>query len=199
MVSRLSNSIADFYVSKNIITTDEKDVYKYGLELIFNDIVTFSLIIIISALLFNVRYSIEFLITFCFTRIYCGGYHAPKAYLCRLIMIITFLLVCTGGFILQGINSVWLLVMLGVSFLALFPLIPVKHPNKELTNEDIRKGKFMGTIVYFIFALSSLVVYEYVNCQDGILICLSLCAMTALAIIGTFCNKRGCNYEKNHE
>ena len=45
MIAFLSQSIADLYIKRNIIKPDEKEVYKCGLELILNDIVTFSLII----------------------------------------------------------------------------------------------------------------------------------------------------------
>lgn len=92
LISNLSNCIADFYISKNIININEKEAYKFGVELILNDIFTFSLIIIISAIIWSIRCGIEFLLVFCCARIYCGGYHAPKAWLCRLTMITTFII-----------------------------------------------------------------------------------------------------------
>ena len=40
LIDRLSDCIADFYVNKNIISLEEKSVYKFGISMIFNDIVT---------------------------------------------------------------------------------------------------------------------------------------------------------------
>ncbi len=65
MIAFLSQSIADLYIKRNIIKPDEKEVYKCGLELILNDIVTFSLIIAISAILWKMQYAFEYLIVFC--------------------------------------------------------------------------------------------------------------------------------------
>ena len=89
----LSECIADFYIKRNIISECEKNVYKYGVQLILNDVFTFTIIIIFSILFWNVKYGAEFLLTLCVTRVFCGGFHAKKAYICKLSMIITFVCV----------------------------------------------------------------------------------------------------------
>ena len=83
--------IADFFISKSIINKSEREVIEYGLFLIINDVISFSSIIIISWLLDTPRFAFEFLMVFCLTRIFCGGYHAKKAYICKLSMILTFI------------------------------------------------------------------------------------------------------------
>lgn len=80
----LSERIADLYIKRNIILQKEKDVYKKGIELILNDIITFSFILLISSVIWRFSYGAEFLITFCITRVFCGGYHAKKAYICKI-------------------------------------------------------------------------------------------------------------------
>lgn len=42
----LSEVIADFYIEKNIISSDMKSVYVYGISLIINDIIDFAVILI---------------------------------------------------------------------------------------------------------------------------------------------------------
>ncbi len=185
MVNKLSDIITDFYIKKKIIEYDEKDVYKYGIELIINDIITFSLIIIISAMFFNIRYAIEFLTVFCSTRVYCGGYHAPKTYLCRLTMFATFISVTTLSMILK--NTIQVITAYTISvilLLIILPIIPIKHPNKELNEKTIKKGKRNGVILYIIFIICSAIIFKYINNRDGLIICLSLCAVSVLAIKG---------------
>lgn len=196
LIDYLSNTIADFYISRKIICRDEKEVYKSGIELILNDIVTFGLILFISVLMFNVRYAVEFLVVFCFTRIYCGGYHAPKAYLCRITMVIAFLFVAIGSSILKNLTDVFLCLLLLISFILMLPLIPVKHPNKKLTEQLIKKSFRYGVMLYIVFIVCSIIVFQYINKQDGIIIALSLCTVTVLAIIGFFNNERRCAHEK---
>lgn len=193
-MKNLSGRIADFYVSNNIIKSEEKEAYSYGIYLILNDIITFSIIIFISLILWNIRYSVEFLFVFCFTRAYCGGYHADKAYICRLTMIITFLMVIVMSSFLVNISE-WLLCMILICSCCLsIPFVPVKHPNKELTPELIKKGRVKGTISYVIFSLSSVFVYKFFDVRDGVIIALTLGAVSALVIIGVITNeRRKCN------
>lgn len=78
----------------------------------------------------------------------------------------------------------------------LLPLIPVKHPNKELTLELIKLNRKKGVITYTFFALCSVFVAEYLSVRDGFVISLSLSAVTVLAIVGTIINERRKKYEK---
>ncbi|MBR3933214.1 MAG: accessory gene regulator B family protein [Clostridia bacterium] len=193
-MEHISECIANFYASKNIIKCNEKEAYQYGIYLILNDIVTFSIIILISIFLWKFRYSIEFLSVFCFTRAYCGGYHASKAYVCRLTMIITFLMVIILSSLLENISERSLCIILICSFSLSIPFIPVKHPNKELTPELVRKGRVKGTLVFALFSLSAVLIFKYFEARDGVIIALTLSAVSALVIIGVITNeRRACN------
>ena len=75
----LSEKITDFYLQKNIIKSDMKNIYEYGVSLIINDIVMFAMILLLSLIIGNVLYGIIFLFTFCTARVYCGGFHAKKS------------------------------------------------------------------------------------------------------------------------
>ena len=192
----LSQSIADFYVKRNIIEADKKELYKCGVSLILNDILTFSIVIILSALLGNIRFSFEFLITFCFTRVFCGGFHARKTYICRFTMLLTFSLTVLISFALRNTKPEVLCIILAAAFVILLPLIPVKHPNKELGEEDIKKNRKKGIISFVLFSLTSVFVHQLFSKQGGIIIALSLAAVTVLAIIGTITNGRSENNEE---
>lgn len=70
----LSDCIASFYVRKSIIPKDHKDIYSYGIELILNEALTFALVLLVSVIMHRFWDGILFLITFCCTRIYTGGF-----------------------------------------------------------------------------------------------------------------------------
>lgn len=78
----LSEVIADFYIEKNIISSDMKSVYVYGISLIINDIIDFAVILIPAIIARRFIYGVAFLLTFCITRIHCGGFHAKKSWIC---------------------------------------------------------------------------------------------------------------------
>lgn len=192
----LANCIADFYVKRNIIEESDKDVYQAGVELILNEVLSFILVVALSWFVWEIRYSFEFLIVFCITRVFCGGFHAKKTYICRLTMLGTFVSVITAANILEQnpTKILWLINL--ISFLILLPLIPVKHPNKELTQELIKANRKKGVITYILFGLCSVLVAEYLSVKDGFVMALSLSAVTVLAIVGTISNERRKKYEK---
>lgn len=195
-MKHLSSSITDFYIKRNIIKADEKEVYQYGVELILNEVITFGIILIYSTIAWKLRYAVEFLCVFCLTRVYCGGYHASKSYMCRLTMLGIFLSIHILSKILNDINPIWLFLILIICFAIIVLLVPVKHPNKTLTEKQIDKNRKIGIIIFLLFGIASFAVRGILGVQDGIIICLSLCAVTALAIIGTFTQQRRCHNEE---
>lgn len=186
----LSECIADFYVKRNIISECEKNVYKYGVELILNDVFTFTFIIIFSILFWNVKYGVEFLLTLCVTRVFCGGFHAKKAYICKLSMIITFVCVMLASVALKNINLISLVLILSISLIIALPFIPVKHPNKNMTKGQKNKNRTLGVVAYIVFSVLACLMWKYVNPKEGLIIALSLCAVTVLVIIGVLLNSR---------
>ncbi len=189
-MKRLSNSIADLYVKRKIIDPEDKEVYKSGVELILNDLVSFSIIIMFSCFVGHVRFSFEFLLTFCLTRIFCGGFHAKKAYVCKITMLTTFLLVMFGSYLMKNVHIYVVLSILLASFVIVFKLSPVKHPNKQLTEVKIIENHRKSVITFVLLAAVSMLVFTLANKQDGVIIALSLSAVAVLAIVGTLINGR---------
>lgn len=56
----LSEVIADFYIEKNIISSDMKSVYVYGISLIINDIIDFAVILIPAIIARRFIYGVAF-------------------------------------------------------------------------------------------------------------------------------------------
>lgn len=51
LLNYLSEFIADFYIKRGIIKSERKELYKAGIELVLNEILTFSLVLILAGLL----------------------------------------------------------------------------------------------------------------------------------------------------
>ena len=58
MIHSVALVIADFFVSKDVITEEEKEVCAYGMELIISGIINVSLVIIIGLITCNIWYAI---------------------------------------------------------------------------------------------------------------------------------------------
>jgi len=133
----LSEVIADFYIEKNIISSDMKSVYVYGISLIINDIIDFAVILIPAIIARRFIYGVAFLLTFCITRIHCGGFHAKKSWICAGVMLLTFILVCLCTELTASIYGVILnMIINSISILIILPIIPIENPNKKLENRN---------------------------------------------------------------
>ena len=141
----LSEVIADFYIEKNIISSDMKSVYVYGISLIINDIIDFAVILIPAIIARRFIYGVAFLLTFCITRIHCGGFHAKKSWICAGVMLLTFILVCLCTELTASIYGVILnMIINSISILIILPIIPIENPNKKLDAKVKQKNKKIG-------------------------------------------------------
>lgn len=193
----LSEAIADFYIRKNIISSDMKSVYVYGISLIINDIIDFAMILIPAIIAGRFIYGVVFLLTFCITRIHCGGFHAKKSWICAGIMLLTFIIICLCVEITTSIYGVILNVIINsISILIMLPIIPVENPNKKLDADVKQKNKKIGIIVTSSFAVLSIVLTVY-NIQEGAVISFTLLSVAVLAMVGKILNQGGEKNEKN--
>lgn len=193
----LSEAIADFYIRKNIISSDMKSVYVYGISLIINDIIDFAVILIPAIIAGRFIYGVVFLLTFCITRIHCGGFHAKKSWICAGIMLLTFIIICLCVEITTSIYGVILNVIINsISILIMLPIIPVENPNKKLDADVKQKNKKIGIIVTSSFAVLSIVLTVY-NIQEGAVISFALLSVAVLAMVGKILNQGGEKNEKN--
>ena len=183
----LSEVIADFYIEKNIISSDMKSVYVYGISLIINDIIDFAVILIPAIIARRFIYGVAFLLTFCITRIHCGGFHAKKSWICAGVMLLTFILVCLCTELTASIYGVILIIL---------PIIPIENPNKKLDAKVKQKNKKIGIIVTSLFAMLSIVLTVY-NIQEGAVISFTLLSVAVLAMVGKILNQGGERNEKN--
>ena len=193
----LSEVIADFYIEKNIISSDMKSVYEYGISLIINDIIDFAVILIPAIIAQRFIYGVAFLLTFCITRIRCGGFHAKKSWICAGVMLLTFILICLCIELTTSIYGVILNVIINsISILIMLPIIPIENPNKKLDADVKQKNKKIGIIVTSSFAVLSIVLTVY-NIQEGAVISFTLLSVAVLAMVGKILNQGGEKNEKN--
>lgn len=187
----LSEKITDFYLQKNIIKSDMKNIYEYGVSLIINDIVTFTMILLLSLVIGNVLYGIIFLFAFCTARVYCGGFHAKKAWVCKCTMILTYLSVYLSVKFTEAYYTIFLGVIIGIiSLFVLIPIIPIENPNKRLSKDTKEKNKKSGIIVTFLYCTAAVILTCF-GIQEGAVISFTMLSVAILAIVGKINNEKG--------
>lgn len=189
-MNTLSNLITDFYIKKAYVPEDKREIYSYGFKLIIADIINFSMVMLMGAILGIFLESIVFLITLCGVRQFSGGFHARTFWLCRLSMITTFLCVTAASYLISKsvyCNIGFIGIVNGISVISIAALAPVKHPNKPLTEQQKKQNKIKAIITSLILSVISITS----NRIEGVTISITLAAVVILMIIGIMVQKGG--------
>ena len=191
VMNNLSMILTNYFVSKKLIPYEKMEIYNYGFKLMLSDIINFSIIMLLGVLLNRVLDGLVYLVVLCSIRRFSGGFHAKTFWLCRLSMIITFLLILTlvdflSFITISPLTSVLINIVL-LLFIAVFS--PVKHPNKKLNSKQIKKNKYNAILVTILWTPLS-VFLIYLNITQGITIVTTILAVVILMALGMI-NKEG--------
>lgn len=189
-MKKTAECIANYYIKKQIIDSDMKTIYVHGISLIMNDILNFSMILIISALVDSLLNGIIFTSVFYFLRVRCGGFHAKKEWICRITMLVTYMSVFVFSQIIKILSAQWIILpVIILSALVLLPIIPVENPNKRLTDAIRKKNKVLALITIFLCSLTAIVL-TVIYIHGGVIITLTLLSVAVLAVMGKIVNKK---------
>lgn len=181
----ISNKITDYFYSKNYISEDKKDIYNYGFKLIISDLINFSLILVLGLVLNSFFDGIVFLISLCGIRRFSGGFHAKTFWLCRVSMIVTFLIVIIISNTLEIIKPplLYMIIFDIISLIIISIFSPVKHPNKKLTKKQSKDNKIKAILVSTFLTMVSILLIWF-NVSGGITVSVTIWADVLLMIIG---------------
>ena len=187
MFYKTSVYIADILEQQNKFTTEEKEIYRYGIQQGLNLALNILTTIIIGVLCGMVYPSILFLVCYMPLRSFCGGYHAKthlRCYIYSVIMITSILLVTKY----TAFNIFLYEVLVLISLIIILLLAPVEDENKKLDSVEKRVFRkkayiitFLEVLLYHIFLLTHLT-YCY------IILCVALFSLSILMIIGSIKN-----------
>lgn len=134
MIRSIALVIADFFVSKDVITEEEEEVCAYGMELIISGIISIALVLIIGLITGNIWYSVVYNMMMVVIRIYTGGYHADTHIRCNVCYCMTFLISIALLRVQMHIKTelvIWIIALAG--YLIIVLNAPLEHHNKKLT------------------------------------------------------------------
>lgn len=140
MVNQMANKINNILLDNEIITTEEREVYIYGLELIFAKLINISILFGLAVVLGTYIESLLFMVFLFPIRQYTGGYHAKTYFKCGLTSIgiyISLLVVraMTPGSIMAGMS----IVLMCIATVIIYRYAPIESPYNPLTEEEKRK------------------------------------------------------------
>lgn len=131
MTSKVSKSLTDYLLKKNIIVQEEYEIYQFGMEQLIAS--TFSLIsvLIIGIVLDVILESLIFIMAFKAIRECAGGYHASTRLRCYVLSMLTVITVLS---VIKYIplDTVVLIIMSVLASIIIILLSPVDTENKRI-------------------------------------------------------------------
>ena len=180
VIVALAERITGYLVSKNIITEEEYDVYKYGYEILTSSLLGVFIIIVSSIILDCMDIAVFFLCVFCGVRTFCGGFHADSYIKCNTIFVSIFVFINYIVKYLYSISNVkvLLIIMCFISTLVIDIFAPLENPNKLLSKENKRKNKRRSVISVVGLHIIGIIVYsefrKYTITIEMCLLCVAL-------------------------
>lgn len=180
IVEKLINKL-----DKEGFISDDRIIYKYGLMLMINEGITFSLVLLLSILIHRVLFGVLYIICFSYLREYIGGYHASTYGKCRCTyLFLYFMNILVLNFHYKYLYFIFFLICIPI----LLWIAPVDVPAKILSfseKEFYKKIALKRICIYFLLIIS----FTFFNIELSELLCTVFITVTILTIIQLFINK----------
>lgn len=163
----------NYLISQNIISPNKKDIYMYGFELLFADILNFSVIFTIGIILCGFSPTSIYCVVFIFLRSFCGGYHSNTHLRCHICTIGVFIIFIVLFKVLTNNNNFVIFIIDLIAYIPILVFSPIEHKNKPLS-EINRKHNRLVSIIAVPFLIFIAVFLQFLRLKEGLAISLTL-------------------------
>ena len=137
MIAKLAKSTAHFFVEKEIVSSEDEEVYVYGMELLFSTLFNIILAVIIGAVTSSMLETAIFLAAFISVRQCIGGYHAETHLGCMSIFGVVLIAFAIIVKLTPDAFAIPISIASAIiSFILVLLFAPVEHPNKPLSDKE---------------------------------------------------------------
>ena len=156
MLQRLSISLVQFFLTEDIITEEDLEVYRYSVEILLSSLVVYGSILLLALWGQVLAETIAYYSGFLLLRHSAGGYHARSHGRCILLTLSTYLLAMT---VLSAIpQNLWMgaaVLMAALSLGAIYGFGPVDHVNKPFTLQERKQYRRQSLLWVTLISLVS--------------------------------------------
>lgn len=185
----LSGKIAESLTNSGIITTEDKELYEYGLHHGLLMIINLLTTVVIGLLFKMVWQSFVFMIAYIPLRTYAGGYHAKTQFRCYLLSIVIMLAALFGIKQIPWTGSIGIgLTLCAIGIILYFS--PVEDKNKPLSSMEVKVYGKRARIILFIEIIIMLIMMILKQQQVAYCIAAEFVALSIMLIFGAMKNKK---------
>ncbi len=157
MVNKFSQFLVGQLTRNGIIEKGRAEEYVYGLEMLFEKVISYTILVILAVAIDMLVPSLVFLVFFLTLREWGGGFHA-STYGGGLIGTILIYLFCSKILVdFFMVERMTMYIALAVTSVCILALAPVNHPNLSLTEKEMGDCR-MGVRVALFAELAAILV-----------------------------------------
>lgn len=159
MIESVSISISKAWAESGVISGDEVDSYRYGLELLISTALNLLAIVCISVVLGHSMMFVPYLIAFIPMRLFAGGYHAGRHWMCILLNAFVYSVALFTMQLLSDFTSaVFCVAASAISLILVFIFAPVEARNKPLYEIERVKNRRISLVMAVALLVVSLAI-----------------------------------------
>lgn len=163
MIEKIAIRLSNAWGENGVVTTEDVECYRYGLELMISTIFNFILTVVVSVVLAKPYSFLPFTIVYVPMRLYAGGYHAKNHFRCILFSTILFGITVVEALILVEQQKYACMFIIIISFVILRLIAPIESENKPLSTEQIVNAKHKISIIQSILFVIYIILYIFNN------------------------------------
>lgn len=178
-------------LNAGMITKENINVYRYGYTLMFEMLINVIIAFILGYFFHELSVVIFFLFSFIPLRSYCGGYHAPKAWMCVLLSntFIVGVVLFSGNMYLSSNNKLMFLVEI-VCIGLIILMAPIQSPSKKLNENEILLYKKYIKFILVIQVTIEILFFEFGLNKFGNIIIMSHVIQVLALILVPYCGMK---------
>ena len=189
MFHRATGKIVEQLTISGIIQSEKKELYRYGINQLLNNMFSLLTFFIIGILLKGVIYALIFLMAYFPLRVYAGGFHESTAFRCWILssgLLVLVLLTVNYAPIPPILYDLFACLSIAVIII----MMPIEDANKPLDEKEIQVYKKRGVIV-LILEILIFILFRYFQ-LDRVAESLAMAwiSLSILLLLGNIKNKK---------
>ncbi|MCM1508446.1 MAG: accessory gene regulator B family protein [Ruminococcus flavefaciens] len=186
MFDNIAVHIVDKLIEYNTINSDDRDIYKFGINQIFTTLLNFTTIILIGLVIDSVKEAVFFFTAFIPLRIFAGGFHSRTPLRCYIYSSIITVAVLLAMRYINIPLLIYCLIYIVSSVIILF-FAPVEDINKPL--DDLEKKVYKNrTVKIWIVESIAFIIFELLKMYTLMKCFLFSIILSAILIVLGFIN-----------
>ena len=185
MIEKISKQITNHLIQKNVIKSETAEVYRYGIELVISTFIGIVLILLCGFIFDMFWLTILYYVIFFTIRQFAGGYHANTYMGCKVVLVIStivILAITKSLAFLKSYSLIMHILLLIFAISTLIQLSPIDSENKHMDTKQEKRCKLIVSVLSILFAIISLPVY-YLKVECACVIALTLVLIAIMQIV----------------